>query len=121
MARKKKEANSPVVSLVQEYDNASILSLTEIELLKLRALEAEVSVFSNASHIKALQRELFLVKIDPEGKILAFTKEIQELQAQSELKRAQYREALAEIEARLNIKMGDFSFDDVTGVLHSNT
>jgi hypothetical protein len=98
-------------------EESKALVLTEIELWKLKAYEAEAAMYSNAAQIKLLQREALILKTGPAEDILTLTKEAQELRGQCEKKWSQYSVIIGEIEARLNIKIKDFAFDDETGIL----
>jgi hypothetical protein len=102
-------------------EDVTILSLSELELFKLRAFEAEKRAAATEAKLLSLQKENFIKLIDPEGRLAAFDRKIKETVVLHNTATIRYRTIIEETEKRLNISMKDFSFDDETGVLLPNT
>ena len=85
------------------------MSLTEDELWKIRAYDAE---------FKIIQKQLYVSSVDPEGKIEAYDRDIRALlvdNAEAKRKAEEVRKAASE---RLGIDIANYSYDDQTGLLY---
>ena len=98
-----------------------ILGLTQLELYKIRAHEAEARASLAEAQLLLLRKELYLEKIDPEGQYAAFERDIKNMATAHNLSQQKYMEAKDQVEKRLQIQMKDFSYDDETGVLMPHT
>lgn len=114
MARKTKKKPEP---LPEEQHEPNIPSLTESELLRLKVHEAEQRAATAEANLRIYERNAYLRKIDPEGKLAAYDQEIRDLIGRATASRGKYAETITKIESRVGIKMADYSYDDETGAL----
>jgi len=95
-----------------------LLALTTEERLHLRLYESETVRWAAESHVRNQQRDAYLRKIDPEGKLSKMTNEARAVAQKSGEAQKQYQATVKAVEDRLGIVLKDYSFDDVTGALH---
>lgn len=95
-----------------------VLALTTEERLHLRLYESETVRWAAESHVRGQQRDAYLRKVDPEGKLGKMTNEARAVAQKSADAQKQYQATVKAVEDRLGIVLKDYSFDDVTGALH---
>jgi hypothetical protein len=95
-----------------------VLALTMEERLHLRLYESETVRWAAESHVRGQQRDAYLRKVDPEGKLGKMTNEARAVAQKSAEAQKQYQATVKAVEDRLGIVLKDYSFDDVTGALH---
>lgn len=95
-----------------------LLALTTEERLHLRLYESETVRWAAESHVRNQQRDAYLRKIDPEGKLGKMANEARAVAQKSGEAQKQYQATVKAVEDRLGIVLKDYSFDDVTGALH---
>jgi hypothetical protein len=95
-----------------------LLALTTEERLHLRLYESETVRWAAESHVRNQQRDAYLRKIDPEGKLGKMANESRAVAQKSAEAQKQYQATVKSIEDRLGIVLKEYSFDDVTGALH---
>jgi hypothetical protein len=95
-----------------------VLALTTEERLHLRLYESETVRWAAEGHVRGQQRDAYLRKIDPEGKLAKMTQESRAVAEKSADAQKQYQATVKSIESRLGIVLKEYSFDDVTGALH---
>ena len=95
-----------------------VLALTTEERLHLRLYESETVRWAAESHVRNQQRDAYLRKIDPEGKLGKMANEARAVAQKSGEAQKQYQATVKAVEDRLGIVLKDYSFDDVTGALH---
>jgi hypothetical protein len=94
------------------------LALTEVEMLRLsRAQETQRAALAEQTLLQA-ERAALLAQIDPQGRLRAIDTEIGKRKAELARAKDDNAQAVAGIEARLGIRLAEYSFDDVTGTLH---
>ena len=98
-----------------------VLALTTEERLHLRLYESETVRWAAESHVRNQQRDAYLRKIDPEGKLGKMTNESRAVAQKSAEAQKQYQATVKMVEDRLGIVLKDYSFDDVTGALHKQS
>ena len=111
----KSAAEAPVTTDAAPME---FLSLTEAETLKLRLFQSEQERYGRQYTLATIHRMSYLKQIDPEGRLAKMEQEMGLASGAAEAARKQYQEVIEAVEARLNIKLTDFSFDANTGVLH---
>lgn len=94
------------------------LALSQEELMQLRLYEAEAKLAKSEGRLRAMERAIFLSKVDPEGRLTALDGAAIELARQESRATGRYNEVFSRAGARLGIDLGLYSFDDETGVLH---
>lgn len=99
-------------------DPVRVLALTTEERLHLRLYESETVRWAAESHVRNQQRDAYLRKIDPEGKLGKMANEARAVAQKSGEAQKQYQATVKAVEDRLGIVLKDYSFDDVTGALH---
>ena len=95
-----------------------LLALTTEERLHLRLYESETVRWAAEAHVRGQQRDAYLRKIDPEGKLGKMAQEARAVAEKSAEAQKQYQATVKAIESRLGIVLKEYSFDDVTGALH---
>lgn len=113
MAKKTKKTTIENAAL----EEPTVLSLTEVELLKLKLAETEIRYNNLAANAKLAERNQYLAKIDPENKLGRMESEIRQNLDKASSTKTRYSEVIASIESRVGIKMADYSYDDETGAL----
>lgn len=93
------------------------LTLTESELLRMRLYRADTERHNKQATLLTLQREAFIRQIDPEGRIGKMANDIRVSTGQVQAAQKQYQDVVAAVEARLNVTLADYSYDDETGAL----
>ena len=92
--------------------------LTKIEMLEMRALQAEARLADIQAQMRILERDAFMKEVDPKNRFSALSGEIRR---QTELSRVA-KEALEKlqksVEARLDINLKEYGYNDETGELH---
>lgn len=94
-----------------------MLSLTTEEVLRLRLHESEVVRWGSDAQLKNGRRLAYIQKIDPEGQMAKMEEEVRASAVKSQQAKQQYEVVTKRIEARLGIKLTNYSFDDETGTL----
>lgn len=131
MARKKKKNDVQAETAASNQEPIQVVSgeaanveeefipptLTSEELYKLRAFEAESKSLILEARILLAERNDFLRKVDPEGKLAKWGEEIERRKEGARSKKISYSNTIQQIEKRLKISMADYSFDDETGTL----
>lgn len=119
-APKKKPAVKEAAPVVTEapVQAKPELVLTEPEALKLRLFMSEQERFGRQYTLATIQRAAYLKQIDPNGQLAKIEQDMGLASGSAEAARKQYQEVLEAVEARLGIKLTDYSFDANTGVLH---
>ncbi|NDD55042.1 hypothetical protein EBZ39_14465 [bacterium] len=121
MARKKKQVEevAPELEMKQPSPAEEHIppTLTQEELFKLRAFESESRVAGLEAAMLTIERDGFLRKYDPEGKLARWAESIHARNEMAKQKKLAYIDAISKIEKRLGISMKDYSFDDETGTL----
>lgn len=97
---------------------AKDLVLTEPETLKLRLFQSEQERYGRQYTLATIQRVSYLKQIDPEGRLAKIEQDMGLASGAAEAARKQYQEVIEAVEARLSVKLHDYSFDMNTGVLH---
>lgn len=121
MARKKKQIQevAPELEMKQAQPAEEHIppTLTQEELFKLRAFESESRVAGLEAAMLTVERDVFLRKHDPEGRLARWAESIYARNEMAKQKKLAYIDAISKIEKRLGISMKDYSFDDETGAL----
>jgi hypothetical protein len=104
-------------NMVPAAEQPQTLALSEVEVFKLRAYEAEARAALAEWNLKQIQRQIYLAQIDPQNKLAAFDQEMKNLGNRNVASKNEYAATIKAIEERLKISMKDFSFDDTTGLL----
>lgn len=94
------------------------LVLTEPETLKLRLFQSEQERYGRQYTLATIQRTSYLKQIDPNGQLAKIEQDMGLASGAAEAARKQYQEVIDAVEARLGVKLNDYSFDMNTGVLH---
>ena len=92
-------------------------SLTEVELWKLRALEAEVKCTIIQTELLLLKKKLYLDKIDPDGKLASFDRDIRSLSTEQTERKCRGQEIKKLAEERLGIDLSKYSYDEENGTV----
>lgn len=100
-----------------EEQGPSKVLLTESELLRLRLHYAEMERYNKQATLLTLQREAYIRQIDPDGRIGKMAHEIRVSTEAVQAAQKQYQAVVAAVEARLNLTLADYSYDDETGAL----
>jgi len=116
--KKTTKAKETVTTVAAELAPKPELVLTEPEALKLRLFMSEQERFGRQYTLATIQRVSYLKQIDPEGRLTKIEQDMGLASGAAEAARKQYQEVLEAVEARLSIKLHDYSFDANTGVLH---
>jgi hypothetical protein len=116
-AAKPKKATPPK-TVPAKAAPVKLLALTTEERLHLRLYESETVRWAAESHVRGQQRDAYLRKIDPEGKLGKMANEARAVAQKSAEAQKQYQATVKAVEDRLGIVLKDYSFDDVTGALH---
>lgn len=116
-AAKPKKATPPKAAPAKAAP-VKVLALTTEERLHLRLYESETVRWAAESHVRGQQRDAYLRKIDPEGKLAKMSQETRAVADKSTEAQKQYQATVKAIESRLGIVLKEYSFDDVTGALH---
>lgn len=116
-AAKPKKATPPK-TVPAKAAPVKLLALTTEERLHLRLYESETVRWAAESHVRGQQRDAYLRKIDPEGKLAKMSQEARAVAEKSAEAQKQYQATVKAIESRLGIVLKEYSFDDVTGALH---
>ena len=121
MARKKKQVEevAPELEMKQVHSAEEFIppTLTQEELFRLRAFESESRVAGLEAAMLTIERDAFLRKHDPEGRLARWAESIHVRNEMAKQKKLAYIDAISKIEKRLGISMKDYSFDDETGAL----
>lgn len=117
-ATKKKPAAKEAVAVEAPVQAKPELVLTEPEALKLRLFMSEQERFGRQYTLATIQRAAYLKQIDPNGQLAKIEQDMGLASGSAEAARKQYQEVLEAVEARLGVKLNDYSFDANTGVLH---
>lgn len=108
MARKKKQV---------EPEEPAVLVMSREELYSARMYIAEAELAQLQMALVLAKKKEHIRQIDPEGRLDAFDLEFKELAGRASQRRSGYNEALASVGDRLEIPMGEFAWDDETGLL----
>jgi hypothetical protein len=112
--RKKAPPSAPAV----ESKEPKVLQLDQITLLKMEKFQAIIrACTSESQNVQALRRAL-MAKIDPQGHVEKLDSRLVALREESRTNENSYKTLMADVEAKLGIKMSDYSYDDETGALH---
>lgn len=96
------------------------LFLSKEELLEIKLAEAEERALRAEVLVEQLQRTVHLMQIDPQGKVLAMDQKIQSKMAAFTKLQEKQKQKIQLIEARLRIRLTEYSFDEETGKLYAN-
>lgn len=92
-------------------------SLSETERLRLKLAESEMQRYLADAKVHEVHRMLLLKRIDPQGQLEKLDAALRTANTSALRAKQSYADAVKGIEARLNIKLSDYSFDDETGTL----
>ena len=93
------------------------LALTEKELFRIRAYEAEYRRHNAEATVRAYEKQSLLRQLDPDNRLGLLDNAIRASSEQAALAQAQHRQALEDVQQRLGIKIEDYSYDSDTGKL----
>lgn len=96
------------------------LFLSKEELLEVKLAEAEERALRAEVLAEQLQRTMYLMQIDPQGKVVGMDQKIQSKMAAFNKLQEKQKQKIQLIEARLRIRLSDYSFDEETGKLYIN-
>lgn len=94
-----------------------VLRLTRMEMMTLRACEAERKLAEQTANIHQTQKELLLTRLDPQRRILQLEAHIRAQRNAVRAASGEYASTMVQIEKRLAIKFSEYSWDDLTGEL----
>lgn len=116
---KRVEAEAPAAPVAApEPQEPPVLQMTRVEMMELRAHTAEARFHTTNMALQALQRDQYLEKIDPEGKLAAMNKAIRAAADSSAAATAEQKRVKEEIEKRLGIDdLKKYTYDDLSGIL----
>jgi hypothetical protein len=112
-----KPAPVPAQKKGKKDEEPKLLALSTDERLRLRLYESETVRWASEAHLRQSKRMSYLQKIDPQNLLGKMDEEIRAVASKSQASKKQYTDLVAAVEARLNIKLADYSFDDETGAL----
>jgi hypothetical protein len=95
------------------------LVLTELELAKMEKLSTQIRAVDSEQVITLSQRNAYIQKIDPSGVLSKLEAKVNALKQERQEAESSYRSVSADVEKRLNIKLSEYAYDDVTGVLRN--
>lgn len=98
---------------------AKALVLTELELAKMEKLSTQIRAVDSEQVITLSQRNAYIQKIDPSGTLSKLEAKVNALKQERQEAEAAYRGVSADVEKRLGIKLSEYAYDDVTGVLRN--
>lgn len=117
MSRKKKSEEV----LPQALD-ANVLEqdkyLTTEEMLKMQLFEEEAVAGDAQTRLLMYEKDAYIRQIDPQGKLGELIRGIQEASKKNANAKTKAKELKASIEARLNIKLEEYAYNEVTGQLN---
>jgi hypothetical protein len=96
------------------------LKLDDMERMRLLHLEAEVRAGRAQFSLGQVELRDFISKVDPSGTIFRRQADVIALGQKLQTQEALYNQVVQEVEAKLNIKLKEYSFDDTSGVLHKH-
>lgn len=105
------------VEQTEQSEQPKELSLTQVETLSLRLFHSESERAQKAFTLAGINRASYLKQIDPQENLSKFEAEMRTAAAASEEARKQYQEVMQSAEARLSIKLSEYTFDGDTGLL----
>lgn len=101
----------------QPIEQPRELTLTQVEALRLRLFHAEHERAGKAFTLAGINRASYLKQIDPQDNLSKLDAEMKAAAASAEEARKQYQETVETAEARLGIKLSEYTFDGDTGLL----
>ena len=123
MAAKKKQAKAPKAPKLTAAQKRSlnkepkVLALPETTLLKLEKLSTQIRAIDSELVIAQSLRTAYLQKIDVSQELPRFDSKITTLKTERQQSEEAYRALTKATEDDLGIKLADYAYDDVTGVL----
>lgn len=111
MARKK------IVEVKVEENEPKNICLSKVQVMELRAYEAEAKVHELQSLLFQKHKEEVLRQLDPNGILAKLDNDINAFRKNAQDARKLYQEVMKNIETQLNIKLSDYSYDELTGQL----
>jgi hypothetical protein len=107
MATRKKKVMTPVLP-----------ALTQEELLRLRLASAEKNLALQEARAVVLERQAYVAKIDPTGRLLAMDSRAQELHRHASTCDEQYKGLIAKVSKRVGFDIGaGCTIDTETGTI----
>lgn len=94
------------------------LYLSELEVLRLRLFHSERERASKSYTLANITRASYLKQIDPQDNLSKLDRDLRTAMSSIEDANKQYQEAMQSAEARLGIKLSEYTFDGDTGLLH---
>jgi hypothetical protein len=101
----------------EQAEQPKELSLTQVEVLSLRLYHSENERSQKAFTLAGINRAAYLKQIDPQENLSKFEAEMRASAAASEEARKRYQDVMQSAEARLGIKLSEYTFDGDTGLL----
>jgi hypothetical protein len=123
VARKKKseEKTAPIAETPQPPpldDEVKVLSLSEVQLLKMLRAEAELRAATAELQLAQVLLEQTVKTVDPEGKIAAQANRLRAAGSAVATARKLHEDTGANVGKELGVDLKKCSFDDVTGAIH---
>ena len=119
MARKKKlspEESAKEQAGPQEPTEDG-LYLTQEEMLRMQLYEEEAVAGDAQTRLFLYEKDAYLLKIDPQGKLGELIRGIQESTRKNVTAKQKVKDLKSAIEARLNIKLEEYAYNEETGKL----
>lgn len=101
-----------------QNDEPARLQLSEVETLRLARAHAETRAVRAEMTLLQQERALFLAKIDPGGVLRALDTRLSAKKTEMLEAQRLERDVRQQVEERLGVNLAQYSYDDVTGMLH---
>jgi len=118
MARKKKEEVIETLSVETEPQEPQAKHLTQEEMLKMQLYEEEAIAGDATTKLLMYEKDAYLMKIDPQGKLGEMIRGIQEATKKNATAKIKAKELKTAIEARLDVKLEEYAYNEETGQLN---
>ena len=117
MAKRIKKSKKLVTPKENVGENG-ILKLDDLTRMNLLRLQAEQRDAFSSLRLENISLDAYLQKIDPKGMVRLLETKLTQAQQRIDGLKKEYAQVLLDIENKLKIDMKNYSFDDVSGILH---